>query len=394
MRTPLVPFLIAMLLAVAMDSYIFFAIQRLTTRRFWAELQLWSAAVCVIAMIALFLAPKKSISEEGFRVLMWIIFALCSVYIPKLIFTIFDLAGSVPRLWGGARALWLDYSGLFFALLAFALMWWGALINRYRVHVKEVDIAVESLPQNFEGLRIAQISDLHVGSFASDTMFVSKLVDSINATNPDIIVFTGDIVNRSSSELKPFINTLKRLRAPYGVFSVLGNHDYGDYTSWPSLKEKKENLQNLLHMQRQMGWHVLNNSTHWLKAGTDSIALIGVENVGDPPFRTYGDLKKAYPEISDSATKILLSHNPAHWVADISDNSYTNIALTLSGHTHAMQMELFGLSPAAFRYPTWGGLYTDSLGRHLYVNIGCGEVGFPARIGATPEITVLRLTRK
>ena len=265
-----------MLLAVAMDSYIFFAIQRLTTRRFWAEIQLWSAVACFVAMIALFVAPKKSISEEGFRVLMWVIFALCSIYIPKLIFTLFDLAGSIPRIWGRGRLPWLDYTGIFISLAAFLMMWWGALINRYRIQIKEVDVAVQSLPQNFEGLRIAQISDLHVGSFASDTMFVSKLVDSINAAKPDLIVFTGDIVNRSSSELKPFVNTLSRLNAPYGVYSVLGNHDYGDYTSWPSTSAKKENLQSLLDMQRQMGWHLLNNSTHWLKAGGDSLAIIGV----------------------------------------------------------------------------------------------------------------------
>lgn len=390
----MVPFLIAMLLAVAMDCYIFYAIQRLTTRRFWAELQLWSAVGFFIAFIALYAAPKKSISEEGFRVLMWVIFALCSVYIPKLIFTLCDLAGSVPRLWGAARAVWLDYAGIGLALLTFLLMWWGALINRYRIQIKEVEVTVQDLPPAFEGLRIAQISDLHVGSFASDTTFVSKLVDSINASRPDVIVFTGDIVNRSSSELKPFLEALSRLHAPHGVYSVMGNHDYGDYTAWPSVQAKKDNLKALLQMQRAMGWHMLNNSTHWLRASGDSIALIGVENVGDPPFRTYGDLKKAYPDIDDSHTKILLSHNPAHWVADLKDNPSANVALTLSGHTHAMQFEIFGLSPAAFRYPTWGGMYTDSLGRHLYVNIGCGEVGFPARIGATPEITILTLKSK
>jgi len=383
-----------MLLAIAVDSYIYFAIQRLTTRRFWTELQLWSAVVGILAILAILAAPKKSVSDEGIRVLMWVIFALCSVYIPKAIFTIVDLLASAPRLWGAHRLLWLRYSGLGVALLAFLLMWWGALVNRYRIRVKEVTVRVHSLPPAFEGFRIAQFSDLHTGSFASDTSFVAKLVDRINACNPDLIVFTGDMVNRSSSELRPFVSTLGNLHAHHGVYSILGNHDYGDYNSWPSAQAKRDNLGQLIQMQRQMGWQMLNNSACWLRCGSDSIALIGVENVGDPPFRTYGDLRKAYPDIADLNTKILLSHNPAHWVADLSDNPDANIALTLAGHTHAMQFELFGLSPAAFRYPTWGGLYTDSLGHHLYVNIGCGEVGFPARVGATPEITVLTLTGK
>lgn len=383
-----------MLLAVAVDSYIYFAVQRLTTRRFWTELQLWSAVAGILAIAVLLAIPKKSVSDDGIRGLMWVIFALCSVYLPKAIFTVVDLLASVPRLWGAHRLLWLEYSGFGAASLAFLLMWWGALVNRFRIQVKEVTVSVDSLPPAFDGFRIAQISDLHTGSFASDTTFVARLVDRINACNPNLIVFTGDIVNRSSSELQPFVSALGRLHAPYGVYSVLGNHDYGDYTSWPSAQAKRENLKQLILMQRQMGWHMLNNTTRWLRCGNDSIALIGVENVGDPPFRTYGDLRKAYPDIADPNTKILLSHNPAHWVADLGDNPGANIALTLAGHTHAMQFELFGLSPAALRYPTWGGLYTDSLGRHLYVNIGCGEVGFPARVGATPEITVLTLTGK
>ena len=394
MRTPFLPLLIAFLIAAGIDCYLYFAIQRLALRRFWSELQLWSAVLCLLVIIGLFVAPKKSISEEGFRVLMWIIFVLCSIYVPKAITVIFDLVSSIPKIWSAGRWIWLDYTGVVLASLSFLMMWWGAFINRYRLHIKDVDIEITSLPKSFDGYRIAQISDLHVGSFASDTMFVSKLVDSINAQNADIIVFTGDIVNRSTSELEPFLKTLSRLHARHGVYSVLGNHDYGDYNTWPSVQAKKDNLRQLVQWQREIGWHVLNNSTRWLRHGNDSIALIGVENVGDPPFRTYGDLRKAYPDISDLNTKILLTHNPAHWVADLSDNPSANIALTLSGHTHAMQMELFGLSPAALRYPTWGGLYTDSIGRYLYVNIGCGEVGFPARIGATPENTILTLRRK
>ncbi len=393
MRVPLVPVIILLVMSALIDAYIYVALQRLTTRRLWPDIQLYSAIAFMVAIIVVVALPKKSMGDGEFMSLMWVIFAYCSVYIPKLLFVVVDLGASLPLLWGGNRLGWLEATGGILAALTFLLLWWGALINRYRVDVRRVDVPVASLPRAFEGMTIAQISDLHVGSFARDTMFVHKLVDSINALQPDLIVFTGDIVNRRSAELEPFAPTLARLKAKYGVYSILGNHDYGDYSSWPSKTAKRKNLSHLINLQRQMGWTMLNNSTAWLHAGEDSIALIGVENVGDPPFRTYGDLRRAYPEIADLNTKILLSHNPAHWVADLKDNPASNIALTLAGHTHAMQVELFGISPARFRYPTWGGMYTDGQGQRMYVNIGCGEVGFPARIGATPEVTFFTLTK-
>ena len=180
-----------------------------------------------------------------------------------------------------------------------------------------------------------------------------------------------------------------------GVYSILGNHDYGDYFNWPNDSSKAANMELMDSLKAKMNWQLLRNQTAWLRCGSDSIALVGVENVGDPPFHIYGDLPASYPgSLSDDVFKILLSHNPAHWVADIKDNPSAQIALTLSGHTHAMQMEAFGISPAAFRYPTWGGMYSDSDSlRRLYVNIGIGEVGIPARIGATPEVTLFTLRK-
>jgi predicted MPP superfamily phosphohydrolase len=217
------------------------------------------------------------------------------------------------------------------------------------------------------------------------------VLDSLRQLSPDLIVFTGDIVNRRTDELHPFVETLSNISAPYGVYSILGNHDYGDYCDWPSDEAKRQNLDELISLENQMGWKMLNNETAFIHLAADSIALIGVENVGDPPFHTYGDLDKAYPTLDDGVTKILLSHNPAHWVDDICDAPDKNIALTLSGHTHAMQMAFGRISPAIFRYKTWGGLYNDNDNHSLYVNIGIGTVGFPARIGATPEITLFTL---
>ena len=273
-------------------------------------------------------------------------------------------------------------------------MWWGALSNRFNIQVKEVEIPIKNLPATFDGFKIAQFSDLHTGTFGNQTKFVSRLVDEINNLNPDLIVFTGDIVNRNSNELIPFVSVLSRLQAKEGVISIMGNHDYGDYTTWESDKSKQENLKQLHNLEKKMGWDLLLNQSKNIYRGNDSILIIGVENIGDPPFHVYGSLEKAYANTSTPQTKILLSHNPAHWKNSIADNPGHKIDLTLSGHTHAMQVELLGMSPAVFRYPTWSGLYHDkTTSNRLYVNIGAGTVGLPMRIGATPEITLITLRR-
>ncbi len=397
MRLPLLLILPILILDILADWYICRAVWRRCTRgaRFWRPVSLWSSIVLGVGLLAAIAWPKKSASDYDLTGLMWFLYCYFSIYVPKYLFIIIDLLGKVPQLWHRRRIKGFAHAGITVAVLTFGLMWWGALVNRYRIEVKEIEFADPSMPSSFEGLTIAQISDLHTGSYGSDTTYVAKVVETVNALHPDIIVFTGDIVNRRSKELKPFVSTLSRLNAPLGVYSVLGNHDYGDYYAWDSAADKEANMQELYRMQHDMGWTLMNNSAHTFHAGPDSLVLIGVENIGDPPFPIYGDLDKAYPgDLADSAFKILLSHNPAHWVDDIAGSPDKNIALTLSGHTHAMQMELFGLSPATFRYDTWGGMYADiDSTRRLYVNIGIGEVGVPARIGATPEITLFTLRR-
>ena len=397
MRLPLLLILPILILDILADWYICRGVWRRCTRgaRFWRPVSLWSSIVLGVGLLAAIAWPKKSASDYDLTGLMWFLYCYFSIYVPKYLFIIIDLLGKVPQLWHRRRIKGFAHAGITVAVLTFGLMWWGALVNRYRIEVKEIEFADPSLPSSFEGLTIAQISDLHTGSYGSDTTYVAKVVETVNALHPDIIVFTGDIVNRRSKELKPFVSTLSRLNAPLGVYSVLGNHDYGDYYAWDSAADKEANMQELYRMQHDMGWTLMNNRAHTFHAGPDSLVLIGVENIGDPPFPIYGNLDKAYPgDLADPAFKILLSHNPAHWVDDIAGSPDKNIALTLSGHTHAMQMELFGLSPATFRYDTWGGMYADiDSTRRLYVNIGIGEVGVPARIGATPEITLFTLRR-
>jgi predicted MPP superfamily phosphohydrolase len=219
---------------------------------------------------------------------------------------------------------------------------------------------------------------------------MQRAVNLINSLQPNLIVFTGDLVNNLASELDPFIPVFSRLQAKHGVYSVLGNHDYSTYIKWENPSLQKAELDSLKAKQAQMNWLLLNNRHVKIQHQTDSIALIGVENSGRPPFPDHSRLNEAL-EGTEGLFKILLSHDPSHWRREVLPN--TDIHLTLSGHTHDMQTSLFGLSPAAFAYPEHSGLYEED-GQMLYVNIGLGHLLYPMRLGAWPEITMLTLRRK
>lgn len=392
MRIPLLFLITVMVLSLLVDGYIYIMVRRRCVSKVPARLQLVSAVLLYMALIVGVSMPRRSGDDGSLLFIMWVLFGYMTFIMPKLVFVVVDAVALLPVLWHGRRWRWLSLTGGVIAIVAFLAMWWGALVNRFRVDVREVDFEFPHLPAAFDGFKIVQISDLHVGTYGDDDRFVRKLVGVINGLHPDAVMFTGDIVNRHSSELIPFVDALSGIEAPYGVFSILGNHDYGDYADWPSEADKAADVAALCAMQESMGWKLLLNQTEFMHSGRDSIAVIGVENIGDPPFRIYGSLHKAYPAVGDSVSKILLSHNPAHWTDSIAGHDDVNIALTLSGHTHAMQIEVAGLSPAAMRYATWGGMYGDEAGRHaLYVNIGAGTVGMPMRLGATPEITLITL---
>ncbi|MDE6486942.1 MAG: metallophosphoesterase [Muribaculaceae bacterium] len=387
MRFPLLPALIALAVNIALDVYIFRRISRPGLRRAYAGL---SAALSLL-WTAIIFVPKDYGNDGYMYALMWAVYVYWSFYIPKYVFFVPDAAAAIPHLARRRRWHWLSGIGACLAAVVFAGMWWGALAGRFLLDVKEVSADIPGLPAELKGKRIVQISDWHVGSYDGDTTFVARTVDAINALRPDAVVFTGDLVNRHSDELRPYMATLSRLHAPLGVYSIMGNHDYGDYYNWPSDEAHRADADSLRAMQRRMGWRMLDNEAVALSAPSGRLILIGVENIGEPPFTTRGDLRRAYPTPADSLPKILLSHNPRHWTDSIAGNPDANIALTLSGHTHAMQMRIGGFSPAAWRYPTWGGLYDDGAGHRLYVNTGIGTVGLPMRIGATPEITVITL---
>ena len=271
--------------------------------------------------------------------------------------------------------------------VCFANILYGAIAGITRFEVKNVEYRSANIPKGFDGYRVLQLSDIHIGSWLGNPEAIRRLVTLVNEQQADLIVFTGDLVNQQSHELDDFKETLSQLHAPDGVYSILGNHDYGTYYRWHNRKEEAANLEYLIGQQKDMGWKMLNNEHCILYHKGDSIALIGVENDGEPPFSQFADLPKAM-QGTEGMFRILLSHNPTHWRREVLPDS--DIELTLSGHTHAMQMEIFGHSLSSLIYPEWSGMYYEGK-RALYVNVGIGYVGLPFRFGAWPEVTVIKL---
>lgn len=394
MRLPLL--LISLpLLALLTDVYLFR--RHLRHAPGWLKACWWS--LTGVVLVTVFLAVLFQVKFRGIidiNVAMWAFYAFFLVYMPKWFYSILSLFDYLPLLWHKRRGRWGHFAGAALALFVAASMLYGAFYARQHPVYNERTITFDRLPEGFDGYRIVQFSDLHIETLGSAGRYLPEWVDRINSLHPDLIVFTGDLVNRQGGELPPFMDELSRLSATDGVYSVLGNHDYGDYYHWASPADQAKTLQKLIADEGHMGWHMLNNRSVYLHRGNDSIALIGVENWGMPPFPQYGRLNEAYPARNDSTFKILLSHNPLHWRHEVIPR--TNIDLTLSGHTHAMQLKLgwkgFEYSLAEPMYPEWSGLYVAPDGHHkLYVNEGIGCVFLPIRIGARPEITIITLKK-
>lgn len=268
-------------------------------------------------------------------------------------------------------------------------IFWGRW--NWKTHTVQLDFA--HLPEELNGLRIVQISDIHVGSFFNQTHRVQKAIDQINALKPDYVLFTGDLVNNITSEMHGWEPLFLQIEATKGKFSILGNHDYGDYVPWEADIHKQENLKAIIEMHRTIGFTPLLNEQVQISTEGEGAYFIGVENWGKAPFRQSGNLEKATESIPEGAFKLLLSHDPSHFDEQVIG---TGIDLTLSGHTHGMQfgIERFGIkfSPVQFRYKKWAGLYQVGK-QYLYVNRGFGYLGFPGRVGIYPEITLIELKR-
>jgi hypothetical protein len=265
--------------------------------------------------------------------------------------------------------------------------------NKYNYQLKKVPLSFSNLPQAFKGFKIVHISDVHSGSFQDKTA-VKKGIDLINAQHPDLILFTGDLVNDRHDEMLEYMDIFSTLKAKYGVYSTLGNHDYGDYVAWPNAAAKTDNLEKLKNVHAKMGWRLLMNEHVAIEKNNDAFALLGIENWGAKGrFPKYGKMQEAYPGTEKYAFKILMSHDPSHWDAQVK-TEYKDIDLMLAGHTHGMQFGLenpyFKWSPVQWMYKQWAGLYEEG-NQKLYVNRGFGFIGYPGRVGILPEITLIEL---
>ncbi|WP_316832057.1 metallophosphoesterase [Pedobacter aquatilis] len=329
------------------------------------------------------------------------------VFVSEIIFSVILIAGDLYRLilgitsnfqpsgfhWLGRSSYWVDFAFIMFCLTIVVFIY-GIARGKYAYRVIKHTLYFNDLPQSFDGFTLTQISDIHAGSFTNPKA-VQKGIDLINAQKSNLFVFTGDLVNNAASEIVPYIGHFSQIKAPFGQFSVLGNHDYGDYIKWPTEADKIKNLQQLKAYHAELGFKLLLDEHVELHKNGDKIILAGVENWG-VGFGERGDLKKALSGTQNNDFKILLSHDPTHWEAQVKVFS-SKIQLTLAGHTHGMQfgIEAFGIkwSPVKYRYKHWAGLKNEN-GRYLNVNRGFGFLGFSGRIGIWPEITVIELKRK
>ncbi|MDX5438109.1 MAG: metallophosphoesterase, partial [Pontibacter sp.] len=304
-------------------------------------------------------------------------------------------AAGTEELFDPSRNKFLNQMGLLVAAVPFSAFIYGMVKGAYDYRVKRVTLRFPNLPAAFDGYKMLQISDLHTGSFNS-TAPLQEAVQIINKQEADLVFFTGDLVNNVATELQDHLETLSGIRAKTAVYSVLGNHDYGDYVAWPSQEAKQENLRTLIESHGRMGWQILLNENRIIEKDGEQIAVLGVENWGNRAgFPKYGRLEDAYRGTESTPFKVLLSHDPSHWDGEV-NQKYDDIDLMLSGHTHGMQfgVNVPGLkwSPVQYVYKQWAGLYKKGR-QHLYVNTGLGFLGYPGRVGFLPEITVFELKR-
>lgn len=391
-----------------LDWYSFQAFKTLFPSQVWVKISFWlfSILIYLFSTYVFLTFDRATVGLNFGRLISLLVLSI----LPKLIILGFlfgeDLIRFSAGLWQSIRGSqegdflperrkFVSQAALLISAVPFLGILHGVLIGKYRYRVVKHTLEFEDLPVEFDGFTMTQISDIHSGSF-DDKAKLEYGVDLINKQKSDVILFTGDLVNNHAGEMEPWMETFKKLEAPMGKFSVLGNHDYGDYMSWPSREEKVANLQRLIQIQEELGFKVLRNESIQLQKEGSSIDLIGVENWGKG-FAQYGDLAKAAANLSANSFKVLMSHDPSHFDEEVKSFAQL-IHITLSGHTHGMQFGIeipgyFKWSPASFRYPKWAGLY-EEVGRFLHVNRGFGFLAFPGRVGIWPEITVLTLKKK
>lgn len=371
--------IISLLLILLSDTYIWYVFLHHAPVA-WSIVHWIPTSVLVAAMIAF----RANVSQWSMSTIAVIL--LC-IALPKVLFTVVSLTGRAAALIQPSASGWFDTAGAVVAATVCLACLYGVVSGWKRLIVNRVEIVSDDLPLSFDGYRIVQLTDLHLGTFGDNTRYMRRLVERIERMSPDLIVFTGDLVNLSADELEPFGEVLSRLRARDGVVSVLGNHDYCLYKHYDDEHGAARDTECVKQFEREAGWRLLLNEHVDIVRGADTIAVIGVENVGRPPFPSQGDLRRAMNGVTDHRFKVLLSHDPTHWRDEVVPS--TDIQLTLSGHTHGMQLKIGGFSPSSWIYPEWGGLYTEG-GQLLFVSTGAGG-NLPFRLGAWPEIVEITL---
>lgn len=370
----------------------------------------WTLAV--MAVLSLILFPYFSYLQQSAIFRNYVFAILVGLFMAKMVASLVFLTDDLRRgvSWlvmrvfsrGGQelesgslripRSVFMSWLGLGLGGTLFGSLLFG-FRNKYNYQVKKISLSFNNLPAAFKGLRIVHISDIHSGSLDNHRA-VAAGVELIKKQQPDLVLFTGDLVNNKAEEMNQLQSIFARIQAPMGVFSTLGNHDYGDYVAWPSIEAKQANLEDLKKVHASMGWKLLMNEHVILEKDSEKIAILGIENWGAKGrFPKYGRMQDAYPGTENIPFKILMSHDPSHWDAQVR-TEYPDISLMLSGHTHGMQFgfenPFFKWSPVQWMYRQWAGLY-EAGNQKLYVNRGFGFLGYPGRVGILPEITVIEL---
>ena len=396
-------FIILLAVFFIIEIYVYQAIRNITTNNY-IRIGYWVFTLLAYGIILYWILTFNRASRDHQQIQL-MVSAMMIFVLPKLLSVIFLLIGDFTRFvefgfkyftakenYFPERRKFISTTALAAAGIFSALAIDGIIFGKYRHTVRKVKLRFKNLPENFKGYKIVQISDVHSGSFFNPEK-LQKAIDLINEQNADVVLFTGDMVNNYADEFKPFIPLFKSIKAKDGKFSILGNHDYGDYGAWNSREEKAQNIPTLKNYQAEAGFKLLRNENIALEKNGEKIYLLGVENWGIKPFPQYGDLDKALKGVPEDAIKVLMSHDPTHF-DEVVKKHKTHVHLTLSGHTHGMQ---FGLdlknikwSPVKFKYKKWADLY-ESEGKYLYVNRGFGVIAYPGRVGINPEITVIEL---
>lgn len=401
--------ILVLAITALIQVYAFQAVKTFTSNRI-VHILYWIVVVFILALF--YIQSFYYVSSRGFShfmsyslglffslflfqsFLILFLFLEDSIRLPQALYryvTTQQTEGMLPE-----RRKFISQIALGLAAIPFTALLIGMVRGKYNYKVLKYTLTFDDLPDAFDGLTLAQISDIHSGSFDNPEK-VAYGVDLVNQQNPDLILFTGDIVNNKTTELYPYQSIFSKLSAPMGVYSILGNHDYGDYVDWESEAAKRQNMEDLKRVQKEMGFHLLLNESVSLEKEGEKISLVGVENWGKGRFKKAGDLEKALADVAPEDFKILLSHDPSHWEAQVLSHPFP-FHLTLSGHTHGMQfgIDIPGVikwSPAKWRYKQWAGIYNQGQ-QYLNVNRGFGYLAYPGRVGIWPEISLITLKKK